>query len=71
MLRRQALVGAAALAEAKQPAKKEPEIIRDVFEDREHRLFGERGFEGKVDEVARLEASLGIAELSQFTPGAP
>jgi len=45
--------------------------LGDVFEDREHQLFGDRGFEGKVDEVARLEQSLGIAELSQFTPGAP
>ena len=42
--------------------------LGDVFEDREHQLFGERGFEGKVDEVARIEQALGIAELSQFTP---
>jgi hemerythrin-like domain-containing protein len=42
--------------------------LGDIFEDREHQLFGERGFEGKVEEVARIEQALGIADLAQFTP---
>ncbi len=48
--------------------EREYERLGDVFEDREHQLFGERGFEGKVDEVARIEQALGIFDLAQFTP---
>jgi len=48
--------------------EKEYEKLGDRFEDREHQLFGERGFEGKVDEVAQLERQLGIDDLAQFTP---
>ncbi len=56
------------------PALKEllpASAFRDLgerFEDREHALFGERGFEGAVGEVAVLEQSLGIGDLSLFTP---
>jgi hemerythrin-like domain-containing protein len=50
--------------------EREYEKLGDIFEEREHQLFGERGFEGKVDEVARIEQALGIADLAQFTPGA-
>ena len=39
-----------------------------VFEDEEHRRFGPAGFEGVVDKVADIEKSLGIYDLSQFTP---
>ena len=49
--------------------EREYEKLGDIFEDREHQLFGERGFEGKVDEVARIEQALGIADLAQFTVG--
>lgn len=48
--------------------EREYDKLGDIFEDREHQLFGERGFEGKVDEVARIEQALGIADLAQFTP---
>jgi hemerythrin-like domain-containing protein len=41
--------------------------LGEQFEDKEHRLFGEHGFENTVAEVARLEASLGIADLARFT----
>ena len=41
--------------------------LGDRFERREHELFGERGFEGVVDEVAAIEKSLGIYDLAQFT----
>ena len=42
--------------------------LGDRFEEREHHLFGEKGFEGKVDEVARIKQALGIHDLAQFTP---
>ena len=42
--------------------------LGDQFEEQEHKLFGDKGFEGKVVEVAGLEKALGIYELGQFTP---
>jgi hypothetical protein len=39
----------------------------DMFEDREHALFGEHGFENIVAQVTEFEKTLGIYELSQFT----
>ena len=48
--------------------EKEYDRLGDKFEDREHQLFGEAGFEGKVAEVARIEEQLGIADLDRFTP---
>jgi hemerythrin-like domain-containing protein len=40
----------------------------EAFEQREHQLFGERGFEQIVDQVAAIEKRLGIYDLAQFTP---
>lgn len=40
----------------------------DQFEDREHQLFGEHGFEDIVGRVASIEKTLGIEDLAQFTP---
>jgi len=42
--------------------------LGEQFEDEEHRRFGARGFAGIVDEVAAIEATLGIADLGAFTP---
>jgi hemerythrin-like domain-containing protein len=42
--------------------------LGEQFEDKEHELFGEHGFEKTVAEVARLETTLGIEDLSRFTP---
>jgi len=42
--------------------------LGEQFEDREHELLGEHGFEGAVAEVAQLEAALHIDDLAQFTP---
>ena len=42
--------------------------MADIFEDEEHRRFGRPGFEGVVDKVADIEKSLGIYDLSHFTP---
>jgi hemerythrin-like domain-containing protein len=42
--------------------------LGEQFEEQEHQKFGEHGFENAVANVARLEASLGIGELTTFTP---
>jgi hemerythrin-like domain-containing protein len=42
--------------------------LGDEFEDREQALFGQGGFEKIVAEVAKLEKTLGIFDLAQFTP---
>jgi hypothetical protein len=42
--------------------------MAETFEDEEHRRFGQAGFQGVVDNVADIEKSLGIYDLSQFTP---
>ncbi|WP_154017802.1 hemerythrin domain-containing protein [Candidatus Protochlamydia phocaeensis] len=42
--------------------------LGDKFEEREHRLFGENGFEKTVDQLAEIEKQLNIYNLSQFTP---
>ncbi len=47
---------------------KEYDALGDAFEDKEHALFGPKGFEGVVAEVAQLEQALGIYDLASFTP---
>jgi hemerythrin-like domain-containing protein len=42
--------------------------LGEEFEKKEQKLFGQDGFEKVVDEVANLEKTLGIYDLSQFTP---
>ncbi|HKE00981.1 MAG TPA: hemerythrin domain-containing protein [Planctomycetota bacterium] len=42
--------------------------LGEKFEDEEHALFGERGFEIAVADVAHIEEALGIADLASFTP---
>jgi hemerythrin-like domain-containing protein len=46
----------------------EYEELGEQFEEREHQLLGEHGFEGAVTEIASLETQLGIADLAGFTP---
>jgi hypothetical protein len=41
--------------------------LGERFEDKEHELFGEHGFENTVADVACLEEQLGIADLARFT----
>lgn len=43
--------------------------LGERFEDKEHELFGEHGFEREVSVVAQLEAALAIHDLASFTPG--
>jgi hemerythrin-like domain-containing protein len=44
--------------------------LGEDFEDREHELLGEDGFEKMVDTVAGIEKNLGIYNLTKFTPPA-
>jgi hemerythrin-like domain-containing protein len=46
---------------------KEYDDLGEQFEDREHQLFGEHGFEDIVGRVTEFEKTLGIYDLSQFT----
>jgi hypothetical protein len=50
------------------PAGEEYEALGARFEQREHQLFGARGLDRVVDEVAGLERALGIHDLARFTP---
>jgi hemerythrin-like domain-containing protein len=47
---------------------KEFDEMGDRFEEKEHQLFGEHGFEDVVVQVAEIEKTLGIYDLAQFTP---
>lgn len=38
------------------------------FENKEHELLGENGFEGMVEKVSGIEKQLGIYDLANFTP---
>jgi len=42
--------------------------LGEDFEQKEHELFGDGGFENMVDRVAAIEKNLGIYDLKQFTP---
>ena len=46
----------------------EYDSLGEEFENNEHKLFGEGGFEMMVGKVADIEKQLGIYELAQFTP---
>jgi hemerythrin-like domain-containing protein len=46
----------------------EYDSLGEEFEEQEQALFGKDGFETIVDEVAELEKTLGLYDLSQFTP---
>lgn len=42
--------------------------LGEKFEELEHKLFGEEGFEKMVKKVEDIEKELGIYQLEQFTP---
>ena len=46
----------------------EYDSLGEEFEDKEHELFGDDGFATIIDQVASIEKTLGIYDLSQFTP---
>lgn len=47
---------------------KDYDKLGDLFEDREHELFGKEGFDGIVAKIAEIEKALGIYDLAKFTP---
>ena len=47
---------------------KEYDDLGEQFEELEHKLFGEHGFDDVVGKVAEFEKTLGIYDLGQFTP---
>jgi hemerythrin-like domain-containing protein len=49
-------------------SKNEYFSLGEDFEDKEHELFGEDGFEAMVGRVTGIEKQLGIYDLSKFTP---
>ena len=49
-------------------SRNEYDSLGEEFEENEHKLFGADGFETMVSKVAAIEKSLGIYDLSQFTP---
>jgi hemerythrin-like domain-containing protein len=49
-------------------SQNEYDSLGEEFEDNEHKIFGEDGFETMVNRVSEIEKKLGIYELSQFTP---
>lgn len=49
-------------------SKHEYDSLGEEFENNEHKLFGNDGFETMVNKVADIEKSLGIYDLAQFTP---
>jgi hemerythrin-like domain-containing protein len=49
-------------------SKNEYDSLGEQFENNEHKLFGDDGFETMVNKVADIEKSLGIYDLAQFTP---
>jgi len=49
-------------------SKNEYFSLGEDFEDKEHDLFGEDGFEKMVGNVEDIEKQLGIYDLSKFTP---
>jgi len=51
--------------------KDELDKISDDFEEIEHQQFGKDGFEDAVKQVADIEATLGLADLGQFTAPPP
>ena len=46
---------------------KEFDSLGEAFEDKEEKLFGKDGFEKIVNEVEKLEKSMAIYDLAQFT----
>ncbi|HVO74977.1 MAG TPA: hemerythrin domain-containing protein [Ignavibacteriaceae bacterium] len=49
-------------------SKNEYDSLGEEFEEKEHKLFGEDGFEVMVNKVEEIEKKLDIYNLSRFTP---
>ena len=49
-------------------SKHEYDSLGEEFENNEQKLFGKGGFEMMVDRVSEIEKTLGIYDLTHFTP---
>ncbi len=49
-------------------SKHEYDALGEDFENQEHKLFGEDGFEHVVAQIAELEKKVGLYDLAKFTP---
>ncbi len=49
------------------PSKEYAEL-GEQFEEKEHALFGQDGFDKTVDRIAAIEKELSIYDLARFTP---
>ena len=45
--------------------------MNQKFEEIEHQQFGEDGFENALKQIAEIEQSLGLSDLTQFTAPSP
>ncbi|HEV8593054.1 MAG TPA: hemerythrin domain-containing protein [Pyrinomonadaceae bacterium] len=45
--------------------------LGEKFEDIEHEEFGDDGYEDAVKKISEIESSLGLSDISIFTPAAP
>jgi hypothetical protein len=52
-------------------SNKQLDEISEQFEDIEHKMFGKDGFDDAEKKISSVEAALGFADLSQFTPPPP
>lgn len=52
-------------------SNKQLDEISDQFEGIEHKMFGRDGFEDAERKIGKIEDSLGLADLAQFTPPPP
>ena len=50
---------------------KQLEEMGDKFEDIEKQTFGKDGFDDAVEKIGRIEATLGLADIAQFTAPRP
>jgi hypothetical protein len=45
--------------------------LAEKFEEIEHQQFGKDGFDDAVERIARIEQTLGLADLGTYTAGHP
>jgi hemerythrin-like domain-containing protein len=50
---------------------KQLDELSDQFEEIEHKMFGKDGFDDAVEKISAIEATLGFADLRQFTAPPP
>jgi hypothetical protein len=46
-------------------------LLSEEFEDLEHRMFRNDGFDDAVERIAKIEQAFGLADLSKLTAPPP